>query len=219
MLCGVGPESMFEMSKAPAERRPTQRDQQKAETRARVVEAARALFTERGYEAATIRDIAKRAGVAPGSVFTTFASKAELLQDIIYSKYSEMFPKIAAVARAPGPVAERLAEIGRICYAFELRELRLVTETLGASWSWSAEDDAENRQRLGVLLNSISDILAQGAERGEIGKQVDRAMALDMIFACYLRNFRRALFDDWSAEQLAAHFAGQVALLLQGLKA
>lgn len=207
---------MFESSKSAVDKRPTQRDQQKAETRARVVEAARALFTERGYEAATIRDIAKRAGVAPGSVFTTFASKAELLQDILYSKYSEMFPKLAAVARQPGPVGARIAEIGRICYEFEMRELRLVTESLGASWTWSLESELDNRQRLSSLLNSLGEVLNQAAAAGEIGAEIDRPMLTDMIFACYLRNFRRALFDNWDAAQLTAHFARQVEVLLQG---
>ena len=39
----------------------TSRANAKARTRARVLQAARSLFMERGYEAATIRDIASRA--------------------------------------------------------------------------------------------------------------------------------------------------------------
>ena len=53
------------------------RNEQKAATREKVLDAARDLFNEIGYDETTIRAIAERARVSVGSVFTTFASKAE----------------------------------------------------------------------------------------------------------------------------------------------
>jgi AcrR family transcriptional regulator len=50
------------------------RDEQKQRTRLKVIAAARALFADPGYDKTTIRMIAEHAGVATGSVFTTFAS-------------------------------------------------------------------------------------------------------------------------------------------------
>jgi AcrR family transcriptional regulator len=47
-------------------------------SRARILEAARQAFTERGYDSATIRDIAKRADVAVGLVLRHFTTKQEL---------------------------------------------------------------------------------------------------------------------------------------------
>ncbi len=55
---------------------PTPRGEQ---TRAAVFEAALALFTERGYEATTMRAIAQRAGVSLGSSYHYFPSKAHLV--------------------------------------------------------------------------------------------------------------------------------------------
>jgi AcrR family transcriptional regulator len=51
------------------------------QTRAAIAEAALALFRERGYEAATMRDIAKRAGVSTGSAYYYFSSKEELIKE------------------------------------------------------------------------------------------------------------------------------------------
>ena len=45
------------------------RDQNKEEKRTRLLEAARALFRERGYEATTTRELSQRAGVATGTLF------------------------------------------------------------------------------------------------------------------------------------------------------
>jgi AcrR family transcriptional regulator len=51
-------------------------------TRNRIVEAATDLVIERGYEAATMRDIAERAGVSLGSAYHYFRGKEELIRGI-----------------------------------------------------------------------------------------------------------------------------------------
>src|SRR3712207_6450487 len=77
------------------DRRATRR----AETEARLVEAATELFAERGYVATTLADIADRAGLAARTVYLRFATKAELLRRCIG----------AAIVgdAAPVPLAER----------------------------------------------------------------------------------------------------------------
>ncbi len=52
--------------------------------------AGRAEFGRRGYEATTMRDIAKRAGLSTGTVYRTFRSKDELLISIMQS-FSDTF--------------------------------------------------------------------------------------------------------------------------------
>ncbi len=54
------------------------RSAQKAKTRARVLQAARAAFEHLGYEDATIRVIATSAGLSTGAVFSSFLDKAAL---------------------------------------------------------------------------------------------------------------------------------------------
>jgi len=60
--------------------RPTRREQAAA-TKERVIRAATQVFTEAGYVGARMSDIADRAGVAVQTVYFTFHTKAELLQD------------------------------------------------------------------------------------------------------------------------------------------
>jgi AcrR family transcriptional regulator len=54
-----------------------------ARTRARIAEAARALFLERGFSDTTISAIAARAGVAPETVYSVYRSKAGLLDAVV----------------------------------------------------------------------------------------------------------------------------------------
>jgi TetR/AcrR family transcriptional regulator, regulator of autoinduction and epiphytic fitness len=59
------------------------RAEQAQRTRARIVDAARALFLERGFAATTIAGVAETAGVAPETVYGTFRSKAGLLEAVV----------------------------------------------------------------------------------------------------------------------------------------
>lgn len=194
------------------------REAQKAETRGRVVESARALFASRGYAEATIRDIARHAGVAPGSVFTTFASKAELLQEIVFSRYAELFSQIGAAVDVEATTIERLAALARAAYRNEMQELRLLSENIGASWTWSQEADMANRERLRPFFETIMRVLKEGVAKRELAADTSIETVTDMVFSCYLRNFRRALFDGWTADQCADFLSEQMRIILDGCR-
>jgi AcrR family transcriptional regulator len=59
------------------------------QTRAAITEAGLALFRERGYEAATMRAIAQRAGVSTGNAYYYFGSKEQLIQEFYARNHAE----------------------------------------------------------------------------------------------------------------------------------
>jgi AcrR family transcriptional regulator len=60
------------------------RAQQKAETREKLLRAARLLFERHGFEGTTMRLLAKETGLAPGTVFVHFKDKHALLAATLY---------------------------------------------------------------------------------------------------------------------------------------
>ena len=60
------------------------------QTMAAITEAALALFRERGYEAATMRTIAERAGVSTGNAYYYFGSKEELIQEFYLRNHARV---------------------------------------------------------------------------------------------------------------------------------
>jgi AcrR family transcriptional regulator len=64
-----------------AARAPGRREQRYQETRARIVDAAAELFAERGFDAVSVVEIAKRAGVVEKTVFNHFPMKEGLVFD------------------------------------------------------------------------------------------------------------------------------------------
>lgn len=63
--------------------RPSGRRPGKQDTRGEIVDAARQVFSEQGFESATIRRIAERAGVDPALVHHYFGSKQELFVAVV----------------------------------------------------------------------------------------------------------------------------------------
>ena len=59
------------------------------QTRAAIVEAALRLFRQNGYEAATMRAIAREAGVSTGNAYYYFGSKEELIQEFYLRNHVE----------------------------------------------------------------------------------------------------------------------------------
>jgi AcrR family transcriptional regulator len=58
-------------------------DNKKKGTRERILERSLELFSEKGYRAATMRDIAAAVGVRPGAIYNHFESKEEILQTLL----------------------------------------------------------------------------------------------------------------------------------------
>lgn len=96
-----------------------------AERRALILDSARALFAERGYDATTTRQIAAAAGVTDALIYRHFSSKRDLLVALV----DEMTAGLAAMPSAPPsgvPVDRLLDGLGRgFAAAFE-RHLDLV---------------------------------------------------------------------------------------------
>ena len=169
------------------------RETQKQGTRRKVLEAARDLFNEIGYDETTIRAIAERAGVSVGSVFTTFASKADVLSQVMDDRVEALFSELDRVARhLRGSVIDRISSVFAIHYDFECRRVKLFLAHIAASYSPTLETTTipygRNSRFKGMLLTMMAD----GVERGEVRPDADLELVLDTLMAAYAWNYRLA---------------------------
>lgn len=82
--------------------------------RVRLIEAARAVFAERGLNA-EMKEIADRAGVGMGTIYRNFSNKEELIQAIIGQRIGHALGLIRATRAMAEPIA-RLRAILTIAY-------------------------------------------------------------------------------------------------------
>lgn len=203
-----------------ADARPmTRRALAKLRTRQVVLDAAKRLFTQRGYEAATVRDIATEAGMSTGAVFANFNDKADLFNEVIVSDYEALAQRIRNAANGEATVEARLNSIFSVAYDFHLAQLPLLQAAV--SVSWAHDKAAENRTREGVrqLLALTEQVLQRAVEAGELKKTIDTALVADLIWQGYIANYRLAVFDGWALPQLRERLARQIAVILAGFKA
>jgi AcrR family transcriptional regulator len=79
--------------------------------RASILDAAAELFGERGISGATIDDVAARAGFTKGAVYSNFASKDELVVQLMRSHVDDQQSAAAAVLRPELSLTELLAAL------------------------------------------------------------------------------------------------------------
>lgn len=92
------------------------RERQKTVRRDAILAAARKVFARKGYEGATIADIAKEAGVAAGTVYLYYASKTDLFAAL----NAQFFQAIqTALVEAEAPPDVRRGTRARIRAVFE----------------------------------------------------------------------------------------------------
>jgi len=81
------------------------REQENAKARAKIVNAARKLFVKRGFDAVSMRDIAKAAGYTPGALYVHFADKLQLIHAMMQQDFRSFDDATTNVMQIADPVA------------------------------------------------------------------------------------------------------------------
>ena len=150
--------------------RPTPRTEAKrAEARERVVTAAHDLIAQGGYKAAPVAAVARRAGLATGSVYRHFPSKADLFAEVFRRASQREVDAMAQASVGDGPVLERLAAGVELWARRALRGRRL-------AWALLAEpvDPAVEAERLHfrrAYRDGIAALIREGIDGGELPDQ------------------------------------------------
>ena len=97
-------------------RTPAQYETLRADAQNRLERAALIVFARRGYAAATVRDVAREAGVAQGLLYNYYRGKGDLLAAVFRRSLADVHASFAAAA-VDVPPDERLARLIRAAFA------------------------------------------------------------------------------------------------------
>lgn len=193
------------------------REKKKADHRRRILAAARALFLEKGVEATTIRAVAKRAGVAPGTIFLYAPSKERLLvqvfQDALDGAAKRALRKPLKADPADdlaGVFEPLLAHVGADTTLSRalIRELLFYEGTEGAMRSAYA---------LG-FLGGVAERIARHQEAGTVRADLDPQLAAMALFGTHLATTIGLVTGQLPATRAAKALQAQlIALQVRGL--
>jgi len=197
--------------------RPNQRAVAKQRTREKVIAAAKALFAERGYDRATIRDIAKAAGMSTGAVFASFTDKSDLFVEIAEAEQAELG---AAMTRAAADRTGREALVAMLEAAAErqMSELTLVQAVMSALWTPGLCEKMRRRLDRRPLTDLLAEVVSEDLDRRDDAPGPDARLLAEMLWDGYLATVRRAAAQSLPLPALKARIGELVTTVLSGAR-
>jgi len=182
-----------------------------------ILDAARTVFCEKGYEHTVMAEIALRIGVVEGTLYKYFSSKRELLLKVLEHWYEEMFGDYARDLAAARNSRERL----RLLVWRHLRSIRdypllcrLMFREVRSEADYHGSGLHQLNRQYTELLVQVLDV---GQRSGEIRQDVPLPLLRDMVYGAiehHTWNFicgRGALDIDRIAEQMTVMLCDGIA--------
>lgn len=102
----------------PAASAPGKRALTKAQNRRAILEAACAVFTESGYDGASIRDVIRRTGLASGTFYNYFRDKEQVFHAVLEERTTELRQRLRAVRQEETELEAIVREGFRVYFSF-----------------------------------------------------------------------------------------------------
>ena len=186
----------------------------RAEREAEILDAARSVFAERGYGAAAVAEIATRAGVVEGTVYSYFETKRALLIAVMKAFYDDLISDTESGLRAVRGTENQLRFVIR-------RHIDTFTSDLGlcrviireARPDVALYDEAIlklNRRYTGLALR----VLEEGISNGSLREDLVPSVIRDLLYGGIEHAVWRFVFSDGELD--AGMLADQLADALLG---
>jgi AcrR family transcriptional regulator len=180
-----------------------------------IVKAAAALFLEKGYKAASMRDLAERVGVEAASLYNHIRSKTELLHDICFNVANVFWEHMSKVESSDARPIEKLETLLR----FHIRQMIENFQEVYISdreWRYLADpylSNFQNQRR--NYRKRFAAIIEQGIASGEINR-IDSSTAVLIVLHAVsgIESWHRSTHKI-SGEELEENM---IIILIDGLK-
>jgi AcrR family transcriptional regulator len=142
------------------------REQTKAQNRDAILQAARAVFAELGYDAATVRDIIRRTGLASGTFYNYFRSKEEVARALAADVGHRLSPILHAQRERATDLESFLNGAVRAYFEFLVNEQRL----------WGAGRRPRSDRYPFVRVQTPTDSAIYQEVRGSLASVIERSL-------------------------------------------
>lgn len=182
--------------------------------REKILDAAVVEIAQRGYYQTTVARIAKRAGVADGTIYLYFKNKEELLLSLFDRALGAFITEGRASLAALGSAEEKLRRIIELHLKLvgQDRDLAIISQVeLRHSLHFM---DQLSRAQVGQYLGVLAEIVAQGQREGVFDPTLDPVFAGKAIFGVL-----DEMATDWVLSRRNTRLAGKAEQVLEFLLA
>ena len=156
----------------------------KADRPGEIVQAAMAVFAEKGFAAAKLDEIAARAGVSKGALYLYFETKEDLFRAVVEQAIAPNIQQVRAmIAAHPGPFADLMRIVPeRIAVIIETLPVGgVVKMVIGEAGNFPELARVWHDRLVAHALGAMCDAVAAAQARGEVKPGDPRAFALQLI--------------------------------------
>jgi AcrR family transcriptional regulator len=185
-----------------------------------ILAAALDEFTARGYEGARLDDVARRAGVAKGTIYLYFADKETLFQDLVRSLVHPvlgMLEKMRGVDIPARMLVEGLLNtFVREVYGTRRKDIIRLILNEGARFPAIAE--FYYHEVIARVLAIVRPIMARAAERGELPNDALARFPQLIVAPMLVGIMWHSLFDKFEPLDVAALVRAHIGILFGSAK-
>ncbi len=179
---------------------------QRGDTAERILLAAADLFANRGYEAASMNDIAQQAGVSKANVFHHYTSKNDLYLAVVRRACTHSRERLAGLSSPQGTLSERFNTFARGMLGDMLDQAQVTRIILRELLLDGEQRGPELAERVfGDNFALLVAVLREGQKQGVLRRDLDPAMVATLLIGAnvfffeardVLRHFRDVSFAD-----------------------
>jgi AcrR family transcriptional regulator len=141
-----------------------------AARRETILAAALDEFSARGFEATRLDDVAKRAGIAKGTIYLYFRDKETLFQELVRAMLAPLIAGLQAIGEADMPAAvlgERFVDLF-VREIYETRRQDVIRLMISEGRRFPKLAEFYHREVLSRIFEAVRGLLKRAAARGEV---------------------------------------------------
>lgn len=206
------------MQSPPVQRRRRRKDARPAE----IMAAALTLFSERGFAATRLEDVAEAAGVSKATIYLYFDSKADLfkamIRDIAAVRIGAVETLIEGFDGSSSDLIRGLIDV--LSDLVKVQELRAIIKIVLSESGNFPDIAAFYRDEVALHgLRNISRIIQRGIDRGEFRPCDPAATAQSIVFPVIMNALAREIFGAMPELDPNRFFPSHLDFVLRGLAA
>jgi len=184
-----------------------------------IIEAGLAEFAETGFAATRLDDVAKRAGIAKGTIYRYFASKEALFEAAVRTRLSAVLDIDARIDAYPGPTRDLLCLMIETMYRqlveSDMRTILRILLADGARFPAITAFYHEAAVAKGRAL--LGRIVARGIARGEFREGAYTDLPIVMIAPLLMAAIWKINFERHEPIDVARFAAAHFDLMFEGV--
>jgi AcrR family transcriptional regulator len=186
--------------------------------RADILAAALDEFTARGFEAARLDDVARRAGVAKGTIYLYFADKEALFQELVRSMVHPVLGTLEHLREVDIP-ARLLVEAILSTFVREVlgtRRKDIVRLVLAEGPRFPAIAEFYHREVVARVLSIVRPLLTRAFERGELASDALARFPQLIVAPALVAIMWSGLFEKYEPLDVPEMIRAHLAILFDG---